>query len=158
LLTRFLFADSVRSVSPWQIDSCSIMTSADGPGDRWSRAIGTGGKSGHRRRRLARAGDELRATRLVTPGDGHAGSAAKWSYSPELNTWTSSVEFNSTRCGSVTESATENIPPAKQHGGIAQGNLRDVFAKLNRLARVKRWGKSPPLRWQHRRQGKPRVV
>ena len=27
-----------------------------------------------------------------------------------------------------------------------------------RLARVKRWGKSPPLRWRHRRQGKPRVV
>ena len=59
------------------------------------------------------------------------------------------------RCGSVTESATENIPPAEQHGGIAQGNLRDVFekvpgftarAKLIRLARVKRWGKSPPSR------------
>jgi hypothetical protein len=33
------------------------------------------------------------------------------------------------RCGSVTESATENIPPAEQHGGIAQGNLRDVFEK-----------------------------
>jgi hypothetical protein len=62
------------------------------------------------------------------------------------------------RCGSVTESATENIPPAAQHGGIAQGNLRDVFAKLIRLARVKRWGKSPPLRWQHRGHGKPRVV
>ena len=58
----------------------SIIKPADGPGDRWSRAIGTGGKSGHRRRRLARAGDESRATRLVTPGDGHAGSAAKWSF------------------------------------------------------------------------------
>ena len=54
-----------------------------------------------------------------------------------------------------------------QHGGIAQGNLRDVFekvpgftarAKLIRLARVKRWGKSPPLRWRRRRHGKPRVV
>src|ERR1700738_2174857 len=132
----------------------AIMKTADGPGDRWSRAIGAGGKSGHRRRRLARAGDESRATRLVTPGDGHAGSAAKWSYSPELNTWTSGVELSSTRCGSVTESATENIPPAAQHGGIAQGNLRDVFEKgrayrpdkLVRLARVKRWGKSPPSR------------
>jgi len=59
-----------------------IIKSADGPGDRWLRAIGAGGKSGHRRRRLARAGDEVRATRLVTPGDGHAGSAAKWSFSP----------------------------------------------------------------------------
>ena len=26
------------------------------------------------------------------------------------------------------------------------------------MARVKRWGKSPPLRWRHRRHGKPRVV
>jgi hypothetical protein len=29
-----------------------------------------------------------------------------------------------------TESATENIPPAEQHGGIAQVNLRDVFEQL----------------------------
>ena len=27
----------------------------------------------------------------------------------------------------LTESATENRPPAEPHGGIAQGNLRDVF-------------------------------
>jgi len=52
------------------------------------------------------------------------------SFPPELNTWTGGVEFHSTRCGSVTESATENIPPAAQHGGIAQGNLRDVFEKV----------------------------
>ena len=37
----------------------AIMKLADGPGDRWPRAIGAGGKSGHRRRRLARAGDDL---------------------------------------------------------------------------------------------------
>ena len=42
------------------------------------------------------------------------------------------VELSSARCGLVTESATENIPPAEQHGGIAQENLRDVFAKLVR--------------------------
>ncbi len=41
------------------------------------------------------------------------------------------------RCGSVTESATENIPPAEQHGGIAQGNLRDVFEKAGLTARAK---------------------
>ena len=45
----------------------------------------------------------------------------------ELLTSVSGVELSSTRCGSVTESATENIPPAEQHGGIAQVNLRDVF-------------------------------
>ena len=73
----------------------------------------------------------------------------------ELHASAGGVELSSARCGSVTESATENIPPAQQHGGIAQGNLRDVFAnvpgltaraKLLRLARVKRWGKSPPSR------------
>jgi hypothetical protein len=50
----------------------------------------------------------------------------------ELLASVGSVELSSAQCGSVTESATENIPPAEQHGGIAQGNLRDVFAKLNR--------------------------
>ena len=70
----------------------------------------------------------------------------------ELRASAGGVELSSARCGSVTESATENRPPAEQHGGIAQGDLRDVFekagltarAKLVRLARVKRWGKSPP--------------
>ena len=32
-----------------------------------------------------------------------------------------------------------------KHGGIEQGNLRDVFEKLVPQVRVKRWGKSPPL-------------
>jgi hypothetical protein len=59
LLTKISFSGSVPSVTLWQTESCSIMKSADGPGDRWSRAIGAGGKSGHRRRRLARAGDEV---------------------------------------------------------------------------------------------------
>src|SRR5260370_25007690 len=63
--------------------SRAIIEVAGGPGDRWLRAIGAGGKSGHRRRRLARAGDEVRATRLVTPGDGHAGSAARRGYPPK---------------------------------------------------------------------------
>jgi hypothetical protein len=31
---------------------------------------------------------------------------------------------------SLTESATENIPPAERHGGIAQVNLCDVFEQL----------------------------
>jgi len=30
----------------------------------------------------------------------------------------------------LTDSATENKPPAKQHGGIPQVNLRDVFDSL----------------------------
>ncbi len=55
----------------------------------------------------------------------------------ELHAGWCGVEHSSTRCGSVTESATENIPPAGQHGGIAQGNLRDVFAKAGLTARAK---------------------
>jgi hypothetical protein len=31
---------------------------------------------------------------------------------------------------SFTDSATEKIPPAEQHGGISQVNLRDVFEQL----------------------------
>jgi hypothetical protein len=53
------------------------------------------------------------ATRLVTPG-GRFGRR----------------KLRLVLAGSLTESATENIPPAKQHGGIAQENLRDVFDKL----------------------------
>jgi hypothetical protein len=52
------------------------------------------------------------------------------------------VELSSARCGSVTESATENIPPAEQHGGIAQGNLRDVFEKAGlRSGQAESFGK-----------------
>jgi len=39
----------------------------------------------------------------------------------------------------ATESATENRPPSSQ------------------VARVKRWGKSPPRSWQHGRHGKPQL-
>ena len=38
---------------------------------------------------------------------------------------------------------------------------RKTFGTSSRLAtrvRVKRWGKSPPPRWQHRGHGKPREV
>jgi hypothetical protein len=45
-----------------------------------------------------------------------------------------------------------------QLGDIPQENLRDVFVTRAAPVRVKRWGKSPPLVWQHMRHGKPRVV
>jgi hypothetical protein len=112
------------------------MKLADGPGDRWPRAIGAGGKSGHRRRRLARAGDEVPFSRLRrlrvkgnAPGNPR-GRPRRLRCKVELLASACGVGFNPMRCGSVTESATENIPPAEQHGGIAQENLRDVFAKL----------------------------
>jgi hypothetical protein len=43
-------------------------------------------------------------------------------------------------------------------GDSPEENLRDVFQWIATKVRVKRWGKSPPLRQQWRRQGKPRVV
>jgi len=58
-----------------------------------------------------------------------------------------------------TESATENIPPAERSTVASRRKTCETSSKCSfSLARVKRWGKSPPLRWQHRRHGKPRVV
>jgi N-acetyl-anhydromuramyl-L-alanine amidase AmpD len=53
------------------------------------------------------------ATRQVTPGE-----RFRW------------YRFRPALSGSFTESATENRPPAEQHGDIAQVNLRDVFEML----------------------------
>jgi hypothetical protein len=39
-----------------------------------------------------------------------------------------------------TESATENRPPAKQHGGIPQVNLQDVFPLLASLGKGEKVG------------------
>src|SRR5712692_4819258 len=59
----------------------------------------------------------------------------------------------------ATESATENRPPAERSTVASRRETCETSSKCTqRLARVKRWGKSPPLRWRHRRQGKPRVV
>ncbi len=76
---------------------------------------------------------KIRATRLVTPG----GCARK---------------------GAATESATENRPP------VRNAPLRRIEGKpceppqsAVRMARVKRWGKSPPPGWQRSGHGKPRV-
>ena len=51
----------------------------------------------------------------------------------------------------------QKLKPPGSHGGIPQGNLRDVF-ESRASARVKRWGKSPPLVRRRTRHGKPRVV
>jgi hypothetical protein len=106
-----------------------IITLAGGAGDRWRN-----------RRRAVRAGGKsglrrfktVRATRLVTPGSG-------------------------IRENHATESATETKPPVRiALGGRQEANL-SLACSGAAQARVKRWGKSPPLRWRHRRHGKPRV-
>jgi hypothetical protein len=104
------------------------MEAAGGPGDRWLGHRKMAGREESPDTVLSQSG--IRATRLVTPGERFA-----------------QRELRFTPAGSFTESATENIPPAKRHGGIAQENLRDVFELLGSRVRVKRWGKSPPLVW-----------
>src|ERR1700676_4530947 len=124
-----------------------IMEVAGGAGDRWL---------GHRKMagreespdtvlrhtlQIVGSGTLDRATRLVTPG-GAMGAQAK-------------------ACGtrSATESATENRPPAERSTVASRRETCGTSSKsTQRLARVKRWGKSPPLRWRHRGHGKPRVV
>jgi len=130
-------------------ESEAIMETAGGPGDRWSGHRKMAGREESPDTVLSHQGTlhplnrgcKVRATRLVTPGERFG--------------WRG---FRLALAGSLTESATENVPPAERHGGIAQVNLRDVFEQLVALVRVKRWGKSPPLVWQHTRHGKPRVV
>src|SRR5712692_11512464 len=118
---------------------------AGGPGDRWL---------GHRKMagreespdtvlrhalHFVRSGTLDRATRLITSG-GAMGAQAK-------------------ACATrrATESATENRPPAERStvasrretcetSSIGAG-LKPGLYSSRRLARVKRWGKSPPLRW-----------
>jgi len=90
---------------------------------------------------LARVGHG-RATRLVTPG-GCADGRAKARFS-----------------AAATESATENRPPvmlAPRRQAFGKNRKPASFGRAH-LARVKRWGKSPPLQAQARRHGKPHRV
>ncbi len=96
----------------------------------------------------------VRASRLVTPGDQPRRLCCK----AEFHVSACGAGFNPVRCGCVTDSATENKPPAKQPGDSQEENLRDIFQRFVSPVRVKRWGKSPPPRWQHRGHGKPREV
>jgi hypothetical protein len=52
----------------------------------------------------------------------------------------------------------ENTASVAYPGDSPEENLRNVFEWNATTVRVKRWGKSPPLRQQWRRLGKPRVV
>jgi hypothetical protein len=97
------------------------METAGGPGDRWSGHRKMVGREESPDTVLSHQGTihprnrgcKVRATRLVTPGE-RFGWQRLWPVPAD----------------SLTESATENIPPAERHGDIAQENLRDVFAQL----------------------------
>ena len=115
----------------------AIMKPAGEPGDRWlvrRKTFPAGGKSGHRPESSG-----ARATRLVTPGERSA---------PD--------RLPPVQRDSFTESATENRPP--RNGTVASRRKTCKMSSHDSLARVKRWGKSPPLTRQRVRHGKPRVV
>jgi hypothetical protein len=148
-VTAISMTDRPTSIPRKFNQSEATMETAGGPGDRGSGHRKMVGREESPDTVLSHQGTihplnrgcKVRATRLVTPGERFG-----WH------------RLRPVAADSITESATENIPPAERHGGIAQENLRDVFAQLVTLVRVKRWGKSPPLVWQHTRHGKPRVV
>src|SRR4029077_767276 len=61
--------------------------------------------------------------------------------------------------GAATESATENETAGDactSAAGFRKNRKPASFGRAH-LARVKRWGKSPPPGWQHPGHGKPRV-
>ncbi len=89
---------------------------------------------------LARAGHS-RATRLVTPG----GRAARFAKAGREVTATESATENETAGDACTSAA-----------GLRQNQGPASFGQAH-LARVKRWGKSPPPGWRHPGHGKPRV-
>jgi hypothetical protein len=116
-----------------------IMSVAGGPGDRWS---------GHRKMvgreespDTVLSHQEKWATRLVTPGE-----RLGWH-----------------RLGLCRPIHSRKVPQKmyRRRNGTVASRRKTCETSSNssfRLARVKRWGKSPPLVWQHTRQGKPRVV
>jgi len=62
--------------------------------------------------------------RLVTPG----GQPRRLCRKAEFRASACGAGFNPARCGCVTESATETIPPAaRKPGDIPEENLRDIF-------------------------------
>src|SRR6266849_4353408 len=137
------------------------MKLAGGPGDRWLGHRKMAGREESPDTVLRHAlhfvgsGTLDRATRLVTPG----GLPRRVCRKAELHASACGAGFNPSRCGWATESATENRPPAEWSAVASHRETCETSSKCSqRLARVKRWGKSPPLRWQHRRHGKPRVV
>src|SRR5271155_4533990 len=114
---------------------------AGGPGDRWSGHREMAGREESPDTVLSHqgtphppsAGSGQGATRLVTPG-GRLG-------------W---CRLRFAPAESLTESATENVPPATRSTVASRRKTCETSSnRSHRLARVKRWGKSPPLVWQH---------
>jgi hypothetical protein len=107
-----------------QLEFESIIEKAGEPGDRWlghckmagreespdTIVLGPKGPVTNDPSGALRRPQGKWATRQVTPGERFG--------------WR---RFRPLASGLFTESATENRPPAEQHGGIAQVNLRDAF-------------------------------
>src|SRR5713101_4638027 len=137
------------------------MKLAGGPGDRWLGHREMAGREESPDTVLRHAlhfvgsGTLDRATRLVTPG----GLPRRVCRKAELHASACGAGFNPSRCGWATESATENRPPAEWSAVASHRETCETSSKCSRrVARVKMWGESLPLRWRHRGHGKPRVV
>src|SRR5215471_10338502 len=105
------------------------------PGDRWLRLCNAGFKPGIKVSGREESPDTIvvgsrepdeRATRLVTPGERQG-----------------SMGFR--LCRPMRSRIVPQRTYRRRSSTVAsrRKNLRDVFASLARLARVKRWGKSP---------------
>src|SRR5713226_6067443 len=92
-----------------------------------------------------------RATRLVTPG----GEVEDAGLKPGAATALRKVPQRIDRRRSEARWHRTGKPVRRLR---IEDGLKPASTCSRRLARVKRWGKSPPLRWRHRGHGKPRVV
>ena len=138
-----------------------IINLAGEPGDRWLalsaagrrgnpsplRASGqAGGKSGHRGFR-SQGREPTPLGSLCGPrGKGDAPGNARGAVAHVM------------RAMRLTESATENKPPAEWSTVASRRETCKTPAKAGSAVRVKRWGKSPPPVWRQTGHGKPRVV
>src|SRR5437667_9772458 len=134
---------------------------AGGPDDRWLRRWGdklklvasdSGREESPDTVARCRKASSFRATRLVTPGDaveatGRKAAAPKARHGQCHREYTAGAAYASVTgrrktCDTSSTSTLRKVPTA----------LR------SHQARVKRWGKSPPVRSRDRTHGKPRVV
>jgi hypothetical protein len=129
-----------------------IIEMADELDDRWLGCASgwAGGKSGHH---------------LEMPGVRFGTTRAEATLRPASADLRVKGDAPGNARGAVARRATvhgkchrEDTASVAYPGDSPEENLRDVFEWNATKVRVKRWGKSPPLRQQWQRQGKPRVV
>src|SRR5579885_3839126 len=129
------------------------------PGDRWLGCR----KAAGREESPDTVSDKTAASAALTESKGNApGNARGPARRFAARRITRESEWRRVELGAVrpaTESATENRPPAECSAAASSRETWETPSESSLgLARVKRWGKSPPLVWRQARHGKPRVV